>query len=347
MKTSPATRSFLTACIQRLEGADCHPVLIRNYESFPDEIGNDLDVFIVRSSLSRAYSILRSSASAQGGSIVHLHRRGYFVAVWLHFPDAVHPVHVDLYHGALTWHGLPFLGDEELISRTLPMDGTACNRIPSPPHEAMISCLASILWGGFFKSRYQDHLQRLLSDRSNFEEFSSGLERCFDQWGSQLATAVREASAASLVDPAYARKLRLLLFLKSLRSHPLQSSIAWLRHWWEEFLCYLLRLPGLVVEYDKARWNEADALRLQEILKPYFGATHHFDTCSLSLRFLLKLRRLRGKNHLAVVGGSDFRINANSLSALPSAGEWSVDRLAGSALSILRERMAKQYEPDA
>ncbi|MDP4623682.1 MAG: hypothetical protein NWT08_00950 [Akkermansiaceae bacterium] len=338
MITSPATRVFLTRLIQELEHAGCCPILLRNHETFPDEIGNDLDIYIRPERLSHAFSILSSCASSQQGMIGHIHRRGYFVAIWLRFPDCNEPVHIDLYHGALTWHGLHFLDAQEFVQKSQPAVSSCVYQIPSPCHEALISLLASILWGGFFKSRYQKQIAALLADQEQSRAFTNHLEQFFGRKGAELAAAVARGEAATLVDSAFSRKLRRNLFAHSLKTKPLASAIAWLHHWFEEFACYGWRLPGMVVEYDSAAWAPDDLEKFQNRLSAYFGDTHE-NTQRPSLNRRLKIQRLRGKNHLILLSSDRFTINHQTYFA---SAEHTAS-IAGEALEVLARRIKYQH----
>lgn len=342
MTTSPTTRKFLNHLIQDLEHAECKPVLLRNYENFPVEIGNDLDIYVRPERLARAFSILASCALREGAKIAHIHRRGYFVAIWLQFPDCEAPAHIDLYHGALTWHGLHFLTDRELESASQATRTGFSYHVPASHHEALVSLLASILWGGFFKTRYQEHLASLLTDPLQSEMFANLLERTFGGNGRLLATAVLHKEAASLVDGSFSRKLRRSLLIHSLKTAPLESGKKWLRHWFEECACYGWRLPGMLVEYDVANWQADETKQLRERLYYYFGETHIMNPQPPSFARRLKIRRLRGKNHLVLLPGNRFAINGKACLATLDHASPSAALITKAALGVLACRIKLQ-----
>lgn len=343
MITSPATRAFLTCLIDDLEEAGCSPVLLRNFENFPKEIGNDLDVFVRPERLSRAFSILDACARAQGGKIGHIHRRGYFVAVWLRFPDCEPPVHIDLYHGALTWHGLHFLDNDELVRESQPATPGARHRIPAPYHEALISLLASILWGGYFKQRYQDRLNALLADTTQRQQFTEVMERNFGREGRLLATAVAESEARTLVNDSLCRRMRQRLVFRFLQVAPLASSADWIKHWFEELVCYGWRLPGMAIEYDGAAWKTGEAEQLGEKIGLYFGGTHMMNGEAAQLSDRVKIRRLRGKNHLVLLRGNRYAINGQPCRTTIGQPTPNVATMAEAALRVLDERIQDQF----
>jgi hypothetical protein len=344
MKTSHLTRSFLLDLIEQLEQAQCHPILLRNYEGFPDEIGNDLDVYVHPSKLKCSFDILKSCAEKQGGSIKHLHRRGYFVAIWLCFPDEVRPVHVDLYHGALTWHGANYLEDAELINSAETSASEIPYKIPAPAHEAMVSCLASILWGGFFKARYQEHVSQLLDSKAQETIFIDHLVRCFGDHGKKLATDVREKRISGLMDQGYARKLRSSLLRKQFGSHPMRFAKALCQHWVEEAFCYFYRLPGVILEFDASQWSVGEMSKLREELGPYFGETHLWQARSWTIMNQLKAHRLRGKNHLVLVPGNQFRVNGANVATHIAGESLKSQHLVHAVLTLLSQRLAMQFK---
>jgi hypothetical protein len=318
------------------------PILLRNYENFPTEIGNDLDVYVSPARLARAFSILASCAFEQGGKIAHIHRRGYFVAIWLQFSDCEAPVHIDLYHGALTWHGLRFLSDHELESNSQETGTGLQYRIPAPSHEALVSLLASILWGGFFKIRYQDHLAALLADPLQRQAFTAHLEQTFGRNGRVLAAAVVRNEAASIVHGSFARKLRRGLVNHALKTSLFNSCRDWFRHWLEECACYGWRLPGMLVEYDDDSWQADEVNQIREQLGLYFGETHSMNRQHAWFSRYLMIRRLRGKNHLVLLRGKRFAINGHAWHATADQTCPSTASMAKAALRVLACRIEFQ-----
>jgi hypothetical protein len=341
MITSPATKAFLIHLLDELERAKCSPILLRNFEKFPEEIGNDLDVYVCPQHLSPAFSILDSCARTQGGFIGHIHRRGYFVAIWLRFPDCEPPVHIDLYHGALTWHGLHFLTDRSLVMASQRTEPRARFRIPAPHHEALISLLASVLWGGYFKKQYLDRFAILLKDQRQRDSFTELMKHNFGPEGCLLASAVIDGKTPTVVNETFCRRLRQSLVCQSLKERPIASFIGWLRHWMEEFACYGWRLPGMEIEYNGAAWGRNQVMELREMIGPYFGGVHVIDRKDKSLTGRLSTRRLRGTNQLVIVRGTNFSINRNFCADLPLDPFTNVSLLAETALRLLAKNVDK------
>jgi hypothetical protein len=206
----------------------------------------------------------------------------------------------------------------------------------------LVSLLSSILWGGFFKARYQEQLSALLSDPTQRQAFTTHLEYTFGRNGSLLAAAVTRNEAASIVDGSFSRKLRQDLWIHSLKASPLASGGKWLWHWFEECACYGWRLPGIVVEYDETSWQADEADQLRERLGPYFGEAHSIDRQHAWFSRHLRIQRMRGKNHLVLLRGKRFAINGNACLATADHASPSAASIAKAALDVLACRIEFQ-----
>jgi hypothetical protein len=188
-------------------------VLLRNYIGFPATIGNDLDLFIRRRDLAVAEATFRELLAARGGRVVIVHTRGYFQDI--RFCVDEHPrraLHLDLYHGSFTWHGLYYLGEEELLGSTHRYKE---HPVPRPAHEALNIFIGSIIWGGFFKPRYLPRIAELLSDPQEKAVFRACLDHTFGAAG----TPAFDPCSPEVPDPAvvrsYAKRLRRAIKAKS------------------------------------------------------------------------------------------------------------------------------------
>jgi hypothetical protein len=307
--TTEKEQDFLRQLLADLESAGCHPVLLRNYEQFPSEIGNDLDIFVTETNLVQAYGILRHNASANGGVISHVHRRGYFVAIWIDFPESFSPLHIDLYHGALRWHGLPFLDEKAFIERARIHEHGF--RTPSPADEALILVLASILWGGFYKSKYDGRIRELLSSEFDRRFFHDCLVSSFGRIGHDLADCIMDGTTAEVVTKSFCHALRRNLTVRCFREKPLGSVARRLCHWRWEAWAYIFHRPGCVVEIPSSVWSEDEIKGFIDQVGSYFGETHiSTGGSNISSLFFLQRVRARGKNHLRIEVSCKFALNS-------------------------------------
>jgi len=177
-RLSAQEREFFTRYLASLKAAGIPALLLRNYDEFPEAIGNDLDLFVPRSELSRATGLFTDLLAGMGGELLMQNRREYVLDLRFVFEGGVsQALHLDLYHGAFTWHGQPYLLPEKLLAGAI--EHPSGFTVPRPAHEALNMVFASLLWGGFFKARYQPRIEELLAVPLEREEYDRCLAEAF------------------------------------------------------------------------------------------------------------------------------------------------------------------------
>lgn len=276
---SPVERRFFESFFRRLNESRIPHILLRNYEEFPVQIGNDLDTFFRRSDLPTAVDLFHNVLREFDGELLHTHERDYFCAVWFRATqEEPLPLHLDFYHGAFTWHGLPYLSDAELLESSRQLGDF---RVPRPAHEALNLFLGSLLWGGFFKSRYAERIQTLLRSEGEKAEFQSLTERMFGKAGRESLALLEQPDTNT---PTHASKLRNALRWRSLVRNPIRTIARLIRYWCVE-LKTLFNPPGIYIAVlgpdgaGKSTVIEA----LKEELGCFFGETvqHHWRPTAL------------------------------------------------------------------
>ncbi len=221
---SPAEQTLLKEYLAALTAEGITWMVLRNFQDFPERIGHDLDLFVPRSELDRATAVFHRLLGTAGGRIFITHERDYFRDIRFTIShDAGQALTLDLYHGAYTWHGLPYLSDAELIAGVR-MSGEL--RVPRKAHEALGLVLASLLWGGFFKSRYQARIAELLAASGEREEFNRCLYRAFGAAAALSFDPAVEAGREPEHVKSDAARLRRDLRVTQFRRAPL-STLAW------------------------------------------------------------------------------------------------------------------------
>lgn len=270
---SQAEQKLFAQFFARLEAAGIPAVLLRNYGDFPRRIGHDLDLFVRRRDLPRAAGIIRELIAAAGGEVLIVHERDYFLDVRFVVDTSItEAIHLDLYHGAFTWHGLPYLLEEELLAGVRNHGGF---QVPHPAHEALNIFYTSVLWGGFFKARYQARIAELLVLTENRAEFDRCTRRAFGSEGAPpFDPAARAAPDKKLVQ-RYATQLRRAFWRRSLRRQPAATVARLVRYWFAE-LGTMLFPKGLVVAVigPDAAQNTALLDGLRERIGELFGQSH-------------------------------------------------------------------------
>ena len=229
---------YLTA----LQAAPIRYVLLRNYEGFPASVGHDLDLFIPRADVHRAAAIFRDLLAQAGGCAIVVHERDYFTDVRFTVDSPVSAaLHLDLFHGSFTWHGLPYLTEQRLLAQASSHGG---HPIPRPAHEALNLLFGSILWGGFFKTRYQPRIAELLATPGEREEFDRCVRDAFGATGAPPFDPCSPEHPAKTFVRDYARKLRRAFKLQSLRRAPF-TALALLARYWSVEIKAMLHPLGL------------------------------------------------------------------------------------------------------
>lgn len=307
-------QGFLASLIRGLEHAECAPVILRNYEGLPTEIGNDLDIFVLPERVDTSENVCYACCQEWNGELVHRHKRGYFVALWIRFPGSDACLHVDLYYGALTWHGFEFLPVAHLLAGRkwrgdLP--------IPRKAHEALLLVAVSMLWGGYIKERYIPWVLDCLDDPDESEQFDDCIKQAFGENGSNLPKELRNAIATGDSNAPMVQGLRKALGRRELRTRPRHAVKSWLHHWYWE-ICNYLKPPGLVVTYPPN--NEEFLPSIQEtliaavgnlfgdvkVLHPTRGWKDQLRSVSLAFYF-------SGRNYLAIRAGKDWTVAGKEL----------------------------------
>lgn len=269
---SPAEREFFVGFFRRLATAGVPSVLLRNYADFPDAIGHDVDVFFRRADLRAALAVFQETLGRSGGEVLHVHERDYVLAVWFRVRrDEPRAIHLDFYHGALTWHGLPYLGDDALLAGARPFKQF---QVPRPAHEALNLFLTSLLWGGFFKARYGETIRALIGPPREREEFHRILAREFGAAGRPPFDFADAAPPSDEAQRRYARRLRRAFRWRAFTRKPLASLGRLTRFWWNEFAT-VFAPPGvfLAVMGPDGSGKSTVLAGLKDRLEYFFGET--------------------------------------------------------------------------
>jgi thymidylate kinase len=141
--------------------------------------------------------------------------------------------HIDLLP-SLQWRGATYLDsntvlqDRELSPFGLPR--------PRPAHEALVSWFSSLLWGGFFKTRYRDVIVE--AARNDGDEFARVLNSAAGKrWGGRLLLSATQGRPEE--SESCARQLRRAVVRRALARAPLRTFTGRLRFYLAEARLHL------------------------------------------------------------------------------------------------------------
>ncbi|HEY2343208.1 MAG TPA: hypothetical protein VGH90_09280, partial [Chthoniobacteraceae bacterium] len=271
-RLSTTEQHFFARYLAALEAAGIPCLILRNYDEFPESIGNDLDLFVPRGDLTRAVDLFRETLRTGGGRLFLSNPRDYVFDLRFSMDGTVASVlELDLFHGAFTWHGQPYLESGKLLG-----DAVKCPngfRVPRPAHEALNLVLVSLLWGGFFKERYRARIVERLSTSEEREE----LERCVDwAFGCKLGfDPCAPVSPSKDEVKAAAVRLRRALMKRSFERDGTKAMARWARHWLAE-LGTVFRPLGMHIAIlgPDGSGKSAAIARARERLGKLFVDTH-------------------------------------------------------------------------
>lgn len=298
MVVSPTGVKFFRELILSLEGLGAVPIALRNYTDFPEIIGNDFDLFVHPKYLGRSVSILDRLVKSLGGEVTHVHRRNYFVALWIEFPDTDLPIHLDFYHGPQQWHGMSYLGIPLLNHHRRLFFGSFEFYIPAPEHEAMMLLLSNLLWGGRFKTRYREDIRMIGSDEGVRDRFLALLNQVFGSFGVSLGESILCDRQDINIEHSTSKRLRWKLFKHCFYQSPLKWFRGWSAHWNGEVRSYLWEKPGMTVRLPDSEMGRCAAQRISIAVGSYFGETLTFVRGENPLISWWRRFRALGKNQL-------------------------------------------------
>jgi len=230
-KLFPEEWYFILALVGALKESGIVCPILRNYETLPDRVGNDIDVFIPRSELKRAEGIFKKHVSLHSGVLVKKYQKDTFMAWWVRIGNAP-LLHIDLFNGAFFWRGRCFELDESVSETT--REHSLGITVPRPSHQAFSMFITSLIWGGFYKSKYGTEICQLLSDKEELRYFNGMMKTNFPK-AFPIPFDFVESPDARLIKE-YTKNLRGNLKWRWLRKCNLIEMYRVMRFWWWEIL---------------------------------------------------------------------------------------------------------------
>jgi hypothetical protein len=224
---------FLAALIQSFEKEGLRPCILRNYEGFPNSnVGSDIDFLIGRSDLPL---VIRALQALPGIQIVGYAERHYVAHL---FVEGVSPapgiraLELD-FIWSLNWKGLEYLRTKDVLQAAIQRRaGDLTFLVPSPPHEAIISLLSSLLIGGWLKEKYFPKVQQTFAGNS-----LNVIEVLSPPFGKNAAALLVGSVIGGNRHKILSRirPLRISLLWRCLLRRPLRSTLSAVQYYAREF----------------------------------------------------------------------------------------------------------------
>lgn len=158
--------ALLVRLFQAWSYGEVRYLVLRNYESLPEDTGNDVDVLIAPEQLSEAVKIMLSAA-AETGWKMHNHAEFACWSFYFYHEQTGQQIHIDLMCG-LRWHSFVFADHAAMLAARTPYKSFF---IPHPTHEASVNLLTRLLYGGYVRDKYRSGIQS--AAREHKEQISS------------------------------------------------------------------------------------------------------------------------------------------------------------------------------
>lgn len=147
-QTAPA--QWVPALLSALGGNGIRHLVLRNYETLPEQVGNDLDLLVEQDRQAEAFRVAREALEQCG---LRAHHAVHFgcLTLFVHDPDDLRQYHVDFF-SSISWRGMPILDATRLLERSVSHHDIP---IPHPSDEAVTNLLQRLLYGGRVREKYR------------------------------------------------------------------------------------------------------------------------------------------------------------------------------------------------
>ena len=169
-------RDLMIALFDRFGQRKIPYLVLRNYETLPDQTTNDVDMLVDPLFGRSAFAAVLDVAGETGWRVSNIGRYSC-LSLFLFRPDTLQQTHVDLMLGN-RWHSMVFADHASMLARRVPFRELFA---PSKADEAWIGFATRMLYGGYVKRKYRPMIQSVCSTRTeeSVSVFSAFLGRRF------------------------------------------------------------------------------------------------------------------------------------------------------------------------
>jgi len=207
---------FLSKLFDRLNSENITYCILRNYVRLPEDIGNDVDMWVDKKDWGKFHHSVKDVAYALNYTLNYTPRLtvkgegNYFLSKFVN--EKLQVIHIDSW-AYLHWKGLCFI-NESVIGKYLKWNERGFF-IPSPGVEASINLLKELIYHGRIKEKYKEKIKEYaLKDSAIFLEC---VKKSFGRKTSLFIFECAQNGDWQMLEKNYIR-LRIVLFLRGLLS---------------------------------------------------------------------------------------------------------------------------------
>jgi thymidylate kinase len=300
-ETNNSLAILLTLLFDRLLLAGIPFALLRNYEALPEEVDNDVDIWVHKSHVDKFHKILFDCAISAGwGKVSHIPRFGFKADTFFFYEKPFNTLHIDCWH-EIRWRNIKIV-DDSVFSEHIQ---NYHNKFPvlSPGVEASISLLIDLLYKGRVKEKYKDKIMECCKkDKIGFLAALNSL------YGKNVAHAILTAATAGNWIWLERKKayMTFVLVLRSMLKRPLAQLSYWFVYAGYSAIQYMHPRTGLFVVLigpDGSGKTTTANMMISSKIKRFFSRSlyYHGHFANLpALKQLLFWRNKKGNQTPAV-----------------------------------------------
>jgi thymidylate kinase len=237
------TAVFLSNLFARLNEKKITYCVLRNYETLPERVGNDVDIWVKEEHRERLYSVIEELAYTLDYTLDYTPRltlkgEGDYFLVKRNNPISV--IHIDCWT-YIHWKGIPYIS-QSLIENNLQWYKRGFY-VLHPEIAAAIMLLKELLQHGKVKEKYKDAIKEIANNEGDL--FVTSYR---DFLGDKYSTVIKEMTKSGRWEDLEKKtlKLRMVLFVRSFM-HPFSQLKWWLRYFHAQFRRFFVNPRGIFI----------------------------------------------------------------------------------------------------
>jgi thymidylate kinase len=281
---------FLSQLFARLNREGITYCVLRNYESLPEKVGNDIDIWVKDGEQKNFQEILFESAKKLRWTIVEYSPRLSYQGEGDYFlvkdSQGLNVIHIDCWT-FLHWRGITFVDENVLSAHTNPHKNGFF--VPSSGIEASILLLKDLLYHGRVAEKYKDRILDCSNEDS--ESFLEAIRKPFSKKDADFILNMAKSGKWEELENNH-RSLRRTLFKNALLKKPLLQLKHWAIYFYGRLDKFLLSKGGMflvLIGPDGSGKSTTAELLLESKIEKLFQKKNYFHG---HFHFLPELKKI-------------------------------------------------------